>query len=225
MPLDNLALRFQPNADPAAVDSVYGGVRYHSKRHAQWAVFLDSLGLVHAHRPRSFRLGRSTVYTPDFWLPELNAWLEVKSEVAATREADSWKAEQFARQHPEFRVWLSSGAPRPGEWHLEQLAGAGPVIARGLLLADTGAPHNRIWVCGSNEENSDRLVFDAIEIGTGKSEVRPRSFPADPNTDVSMRLAYGCVEHFTAETWASIGMAGRRLAADHRARGAGQHHA
>lgn len=222
MPLDNVALRFHPNADPAAVDTVYGGVRYHSKRQAQWAVFLDSLGILHSYRPRSFKMGRSTPYTPDFWLPELNAWLEVKAEDAATREADRWKAEQFARQHPQYRVWLSSGAPRPGEWHVEQIGG-GPAVARGLLLADASTPRNRIWVCGSNEENSDRLVFDAIEIGTGKSEARPRTFPADPNTDVTMRLAYGCVQNFAAETWTSLGMIGRRMAADHRAR-AGQPH-
>ena len=224
MPLDNVALRFHSNTDPAAVDTVYAGVRYHSKRHALWAVFLDSLGILHAYQPRSFRLGRSITYTPDFWLPQLNAWLEVKPHDAAVREADRWKAEQFARLHPEYRVWLSSGAPRPGEWHIEQLGG-GPAIARGLLLADASAPRERVWICGSNDEASGRLVFDAIEVGSGKSAERPRSFPADPNTDVTMRLAYGCVEHFTGETWTSLGMAARRLGADRRGRNAVQPHA
>jgi hypothetical protein len=212
MPLDHVALRFIRNADPEAVDSVNGGVRYRSRRHARWAVFFDALGLEHLHEPKSLSLGRGLSFTPDFWLPGLNAWLVVKPSAPAIHEADRWKAELFAREHPEFRVWLSSGAPRPGEWHLEQL-GETPV-ARGMLLADASEPAARIWVCGANDEAGARLVFDAIEIGTGKSIVQPRSFPADPNRDSVMRMAYSRVEHFESETWTRLGAISRRLHAD-----------
>jgi hypothetical protein len=212
MPLDHVALRFSRNADPEAVDTVYGGIRYRSKTLARWAVFLDALGLEHAHEPKRFPLGRGSFLTPDFWLPSLNAWLIVNSADPAIRDADRWKAGLFASEHPELRTWVSSGAPRPGEWHLEQL-GETPV-ARGMLLADASEPVSRVWICGATDEQASRLVFDAIEIGTGRSVSRPRSFPADPNTDSLMRMAYGQVERFEGETWASLGAISRRFRAD-----------
>jgi len=209
MPLDHVALRFEQN-DADAADTVYAGVRYHSKTHAQWGVFLDALGIDHLYRLETFRLGEGLSFAPDFWLPTLNAWLMIHSADPALREADRWKVDLFARQHPEVRVWLSSGAPRPGEWHLEQL-GETPV-ARGMLLADASEPGARIWVCGSSDETAARLVFDAVEIATGKSIVRPHAFPADPNTDSVMRMAYAKVEHFAGDTWTPIGIAGRQAA-------------
>jgi hypothetical protein len=203
MPLDHVALRFSSNAEADEAASVYGGVRYRSKRHAQWAVFFDALGLEHAYQPQSFQLGRSISFTPDFWLPELNAWLVVKPADAMIRDADRWKAELFAREHPEFRIWLSNGIPRAGEWHLEQL-GATPVM-RGMLLADASEPSQRVWVCGANDEEATRLVFDAIEIGTGKSAPAPPTYPGDPNTNSLMRMAFGKVEHFHTDSWSSLG--------------------
>jgi hypothetical protein len=209
MPLDHVALRFSRNSEADEATSVYGGVRYRSMRHAQWAVFFDALGLEHAYQPRSFQLGRGLSFTPDFWLPELNAWLVVKPADAVIHDADRWKAELLAREHPGFRIWLSNGAPRAGEWHLEQL-GETPVM-RGLLLADASEPARRIWICGANDEHATKLVFDAIEIGTGRSVPAVRTWPADPNTSSVMRMAYSQVEHFQADSWSGLGQIAGRL--------------
>lgn len=214
MPLDHVALRFTRNSEADEAVFTYSGVRYRSKRHAQWAVFFDALGLEHAYQPRSFQLGRGLSLTPDFWLPELNAWLVVKPADAAIRDADRWKAEMFAREHPEFRVWLSNGIPRAGEWHLEQLGGT-PVM-RGMLLADASEPARRVWICGANDEQTTKLVFDAIEIGTGRSAPAPRTYPADPSTSSLMRMAYGQVEHFQSDSWSSLGAITGRLAGGHQ---------
>jgi hypothetical protein len=203
MPLDHVALRFSQNTDVDEIASVYSGIRYDSRRHAQWAVFFDTLGLEHDHHPRSLQLGRGVSFTPDFWLPEMNAWLVVKPADASIQEADRWKAELFADRHPEVRVWLSNGVPRAGGWYLEQI-GAVPV-RRGMLLADASEPSRRVWVCGASDEQATRLLFDAIDIGTGRPAPTRRTYPADPNTNSLMRLAYGRVEHFQADGWASLG--------------------
>lgn len=199
------------NTDAAAAAAVYRGVLYRSRLAAQWAVFLDSLGLVHVHEPKSFLVGRSTRYAPEFWLPELKAWLDVLPADPAIRGAQRWKAEELAKQRVNERVWIASGPPRRGEWHIEQLGRVGPKIARGMLLIDAAAPEGRVWMCGAADEDSDQLVFDPIE-KAGASPALGR--PADPESDSLMRLAYGRVEHFCAETWTSLGMAAeRRLAA------------
>jgi hypothetical protein len=82
-------------------------------------------------------------------------------------------------------------------------------IARGMLLVDASEPQARVWVCGANDELAQRLVFDAIEVGSGRSCVRPRSFPADPNADSVMRMAYAQAAHFEGDSWRSIGSAVR----------------
>ncbi len=210
MPLDHVALRFSRDAEHDLVEAIYTGVRYRSELHARWAVFFGTLGIDHAYQPRSFRLGGDVPFTPDFWLPSLNAWLVVKPADPEMREAERWKVDLFAREHAGVRVWISSGAPRPGEWHVEQL-GSTP-LARGMLLVDASAPAERIWICGSNDGLATQLVVDAIEIGSGKSVARPDTFPADPNTSSVMRMAYGQLEHFYPETWTPIGAAGRDVA-------------
>lgn len=51
-----------------------------SRLEARWARRLDELGLAWEYEPQVIRLGRgrSGCYLPDFWLPEQQAWLEVK---------------------------------------------------------------------------------------------------------------------------------------------------
>jgi hypothetical protein len=199
------------NTDPQAMPVVYRGVSYRSKLKARWAAFLDALGIAHVYEPKSFLAGRSTRYTPDFWLPELKAWLDVQPVDSAIRDVQRWKAEELAKQRPGDRVWIASGAPRRDEWHVEQIAGAGPGIARAMLLIDAVTPEGRVWMCGAADEMSDRLVFDPIE-KAGASPAVGR--PADPGSDPMMRLAYGRAEQFSAEAWTSLGMAAeRRLAA------------
>jgi hypothetical protein len=217
MPLDHLALRFSRNAEADEAMAVYGGVRYRSKRHAQWAVFFDALGLEHAYQSRSFQLGRGVSFTPDFWLPELNAWLMVGPADFIIRNADHpdrWKIELFSRMHPDFRVWVANGVPRPGEWHIEQLGVM--QVKYGMLLADAAEPAHRIWICGANDEQAAKIVFDAIEIGTGRSAPAPGAYPADPNTSGLMRMAYGQVEHFQADSWSSLGAIAGQIAGGRR---------
>jgi hypothetical protein len=47
-----------------------------------------------------------------------------------------------------------------------------------------------------------------------------RTFPADPNTNSLMRMAYGQVEHFHTESWSSLGAVTGRLAGQRLSSGA-----
>lgn len=60
-----------------AIETEYAGVRFRSRTEARWAVFFDALGLKWEHEPEAYTDGR-TWYTPDFWLPELDCFWEVK---------------------------------------------------------------------------------------------------------------------------------------------------
>jgi hypothetical protein len=67
------------------VPVIYEGVTYRSKVEARWAVFFDTLGIVHEYE-RSVRMPPSPgdPYSgyeihPDFWLSDSGVWAEVKS--------------------------------------------------------------------------------------------------------------------------------------------------
>lgn len=61
-----------------AKPSVYGGITYRSRIEGRWAVFFDSLRLRHEYEREGYDLGDGVGYLPDFWLPDLDLWLEVK---------------------------------------------------------------------------------------------------------------------------------------------------
>ena len=64
-----------------AINTRYKGYRFRSRLEARWAVFFDSLGLKWEYEPEGFELGEAGWYLPDFYLPELNCWAEVKPHI------------------------------------------------------------------------------------------------------------------------------------------------
>lgn len=66
--------------DIEAIPTTYGGTIFRSRLEARWATFLDSHHITWQYEPQTITLPSGTVYIPDFWLPELGAWIEVKGE-------------------------------------------------------------------------------------------------------------------------------------------------
>ena len=65
------------------VETDYNGIRYRSRTEARWALFLDVLGLPHHYEVETFDLkvdNQQVLYSPDFWLPKQDCWLEIKGE-------------------------------------------------------------------------------------------------------------------------------------------------
>jgi hypothetical protein len=63
-----------------AIDTIYSGYKFRSRLEATWAVFYDYLGIKYEYEKEGYDLGDGLWYLPDFWLPELNMWIEVKPE-------------------------------------------------------------------------------------------------------------------------------------------------
>lgn len=78
------------------IETVYNGYRFRSRLEARWAVFFDTLGIEYQYEPEGFDLGEGRFYLPDFWLPQVNMWAEVKPETFTLRELGNlWRlAEQ-----------------------------------------------------------------------------------------------------------------------------------
>lgn len=68
------------NLEIAAIPRVYRGVQFRSTLEASWAATLDRLAIEWVYEPRSFALPSGTTYIPDFLLPRMQTWLEVKGD-------------------------------------------------------------------------------------------------------------------------------------------------
>jgi hypothetical protein len=69
-----------------ALPTIYDGVRYRSRIEARWAIFMDTLSIEHEYEREGFDCGNGVYYLPDFWLPALKVWIEVKGELPTPGE-------------------------------------------------------------------------------------------------------------------------------------------
>lgn len=80
------------------IETRYKGYRFRSRLEARWAVFFDALGLNWEYEPEGFDLGCLGSYLPDFVLPELGMWVEVKGCASKITEDEADKAQELFRQ-------------------------------------------------------------------------------------------------------------------------------
>ena len=59
------------------IETCYRGYRFRSRLEARWAVFFDSIGTRWDYEKEGFHLPAGD-YLPDFWLPEIECFTEVK---------------------------------------------------------------------------------------------------------------------------------------------------
>ena len=61
-----------------AIPQTYAGVRFRSTLEADWAATLSGLEIRWQYEPEGIELPSGLLYRPDFYLPQLSTWLEVK---------------------------------------------------------------------------------------------------------------------------------------------------
>lgn len=71
-----------------AIETRYKDHRFRSRLEARWAVFFDSLDLKYEYEKEGFHTP-SGLYLPDFWLPRLKTWVEIKGRAPTDAEQDS----------------------------------------------------------------------------------------------------------------------------------------
>src|SRR4051812_37466298 len=74
------------------IETQYRGYRFRSRLEARWAVYFDSLGLKWEYELEGYDLGDGIWYLPDFWLPQVNMWAEVKPGPMSPAEVEKcWR--------------------------------------------------------------------------------------------------------------------------------------
>lgn len=109
-----------------AIETVYKGYRFRSRLEARWAVFFDTLGVDWEYEKEGFESEDGTRYLPDFYLPGINWFVEIKGKKPTSDELK--KIRLFDNNPPEYAlgVTICIGVPEPccyieneegyGEW-------------------------------------------------------------------------------------------------------------
>jgi hypothetical protein len=61
-----------------AIPTWYADTTFRSQLEGSWAATLDSLAIRWQYEPETITLPSGATYIPDFWLPDVGTWLEVK---------------------------------------------------------------------------------------------------------------------------------------------------
>ncbi len=96
-----------------AIETVYKGYRFRSRLEARWAVFFDALGVRWEYEKEGYDLGPAGWYLPDFWLPDLGAFVEVKGAEPTSEET---KLCDILRQQTGAPVIIVHGEVCAGPW-------------------------------------------------------------------------------------------------------------
>jgi hypothetical protein len=91
-----------------AIETFYKGYKFRSRLEARWAVFFDALGLEYQYEPEGFDLGDGIFYLPDFYLPKLRAWVEIKGNTPTAEEKEKIRR---LNQHVGVPCFIFSGLP------------------------------------------------------------------------------------------------------------------
>jgi len=99
-----------------AIPATFNGITYRSRLEARWAVVFDYIELESLYEWEGYQTPHGW-YLPDFYLPTINSWFEVKPE---TKQPD-WNEKQFAwiTQQTDRRLFLATGFPRVNLFNYE----------------------------------------------------------------------------------------------------------
>lgn len=154
-------------AEIKAIETRYKGYRFRSRLEARWAVFFDAMGIKWQYEPEGFVLPDGTHYLPDFFLPTMNLWVEVKAKVPEVYEypqpralalldhlADEGYGAMLVGDDPATpAIWTGydtcdSGAGRYGGWtHAE-------------FCMENGPWEPNVFVC---DGRSDRVFYNSVD--------------------------------------------------------------
>ena len=80
------------------IETWFNGTRFRSRTEARWAVFFSASGIRYEYEKEGYDLGGGVWYLPDFWLPDLNRWFEVKGKSPSKDELEKCRGLALASE-------------------------------------------------------------------------------------------------------------------------------
>lgn len=92
------------------IETVYNGFRFRSRLEARWAVFFDAIGLKYEYEIEGYATN-SICYLPDFYIPSLDRWFEIKGKPLTNEEMKKCEEFCFKKDNENIKFSVLVGSP------------------------------------------------------------------------------------------------------------------
>lgn len=167
------------------IETNYKGFRFRSRSEARWAVFHDTIQINWRYEEQGFDLD-GTCYLPDFWVPDWNAWIEIKGPKPTPEEVDKCRLLSEASGK---LVLLISGVPWiEGERTLDDV----------MLFSEPAERRHMSdgWEFGEGRRNSGEICLISDDLGA--FTLNPIPHEGDHKYPLSGSYAYRIIEGLKA---------------------------
>ena len=89
------------------IETVYNGYRFRSRLEARWAVFFDEAGIRYEYEPEGFEAVEQK-YLPDFYLPNLKTYVEIKHNNAFTIKINDDDSYELVANDDQSGRWIQN---------------------------------------------------------------------------------------------------------------------
>ena len=169
-----------------ALETEYKGCRFRSRLEGRWAAFMDAAGVKWEYEKEGYDLD-GLFYLPDFWLPKLESFLEIKPSEPNHEETEKASRLAQASGHKVYLFWGTPEVPDFGGFHSEGCA---------HVYEDSGGDYHHVWCecqicgfvgiefdgrserlnCGCDKGKADRYNFDSTKLKAAYAKARSYRF-------------------------------------------------
>jgi hypothetical protein len=158
--------------DLKPIETVYNGYRFRSRLEARWAVFFDAFGIKYEYEKEGYDLGDAGYYLPDFWLPDLDMFVEAKGQQPTELEEE--KARRLVLKSGKT-VGLVGAVPCGYEDLQTQYFGYVYWSSNGKVAEDATYCFCKCHMCGTYGYEFDGLIRRKCGCGNEKIWVKIKS--------------------------------------------------
>lgn len=88
-----------------AIQTRYDGHYFRSRQEARFAVLLNQLGIRYRYEVEGYWISQTEKYLPDFWLPDLQVFVEIKGKHPNDEEFAKVSSLVRVSKHPALIFW------------------------------------------------------------------------------------------------------------------------
>ncbi len=141
------------------IETRYKGYRFRSRLEARWAVFFDQAGIRYDYEPEGFALPSGAAYLPDFYLPGLGVYVEIKPSLLIPYRGLA-KLVEFAHAGG-HKLLLIAGSPGQEAMHLVDRSTCEP-LQRAQDGTDDAAEASRAFLASLECWGAVRLCLSPL---------------------------------------------------------------
>lgn len=155
------------NEGPKAIETRYNGRRFRSRVEARWAVAFDQLGLKYDYEREGYELDGNR-YLPDFHLPDIDCWIEVKGQDPSEQEVRlcSLLAKKLGK-----RVFIVIGPPELEKEQFILIKSDGSVDEHRFMLLEDRRTDGEYWFASNH---GGEYMEEGYSVGPAKGEDHDR---------------------------------------------------